>query len=113
MLTITELEHCAQAVTMIIISFFNDVSYIIVDLSVTQQFEYLFTASLKNEPIFNQFFKKGTLGKSLVPFPPFTTKSLESRTFEIAENPAIAEKMQLIELSAIAGFYCTLTRINV
>jgi len=30
----------------------------------------------------------------------------KSWTFKIAENPAIAEKNQLLELSAIAGFYC-------
>ena len=36
---------------------------------------------------------------------------LESWTFEIAENPAIAEKIQFLELSTIAGFYCTLILI--
>ena len=42
----------AQAVTMIIISFFTDVSNVIIALSVTHQFEYLFTKNLENEPIF-------------------------------------------------------------
>ena len=32
---------------------------------------------------------------------------LETWTFKIVENPAIVEKIQLLELSAIAGFYCT------
>ena len=31
---------------------------------------------------------------------------LETWTFKIVENPAIVEKIQLLELSAIAGFYC-------
>ena len=39
----------AQAVTMIIISFFTDVSNVIIALSVTHQFEYLFTKTLENE----------------------------------------------------------------
>ena len=46
-------KHYAQAVTMIIISFFYDVSNFVVDLSVVYQFEYLFTKGLKNEPISN------------------------------------------------------------
>ena len=33
---------------------------------------------------------------------------LETWTFKIVENPAIVEKIQLLKLSAIAGFYCTL-----
>ena len=37
---------------------------------------------------------------------------LESWTFKIAENPAIAEKNQLLELSAIAGFYCTWVSVS-
>ena len=36
----------------------------------------------------------------------------ETWTFKIAENPAIAEKIQLLELSAIAGFYCIRIRIE-
>ena len=32
----------------------------------------------------------------------------ENWTFKIAENHAIAEKIQLLELSAIVGFYCNL-----
>ena len=43
----------AQAVTMVIISFFNYVSNVITSLSVTYQIEYLFTKPFENEPIFN------------------------------------------------------------
>ena len=39
----------AQAVTMIIISFFTDVSNVIIALSVTHQLEYLFAKTLENE----------------------------------------------------------------
>ena len=43
----------AQAVTMVIISFFNYVSNVITSLSVAYQIEYLFTKPFENEPIFN------------------------------------------------------------
>ena len=42
----------AQAVTMILIIFFNYISNVIKTLSVAHQFEYLFTKNLENEPIF-------------------------------------------------------------
>ena len=58
-------KHYAQAVTMIIISFFNDVSNVIIDLSVKN-------INL-NTNLFTKILKNGTLKKRLVLYAAFTT----------------------------------------
>ena len=99
-------QQLAQSSIVIINNFFDDLHKIIIDLCVTCKSKCLFTKSLKNEVIScflsntKKFCKNEDFWKDFVSFAFFNGEPNP-------ENPTIVEKIQLLELSAIAGFYCT------